>query len=323
MSKHNPCVSAVIPTRNRPDMVTRAVRSVFAQTFQDVECVVVVDGPDLGTVSALEALGEPRLKIIALTDNVGGSEARNVGARNATGEWVALLDDDDEWLSNRLERQLTAVASHEVPVTMVASQFLDRDSKIDMIRPRKFPREGQPISDFLWCEVSRFGGIEGFPQTSTWLIRRDFFLENPFTKGLKALQDLDWLLRAYSDPRMRALFVREPLTVFNNEKSRERITKKLDWRSSYRWGLENMRLFTPKSFAFFLVIFCVNPASRQGDPWAERLSMLKDCFRFGKVTPKLLTLYFLYTVIYPNLGKLISARARSVLLYRVKTLWSA
>lgn len=318
-----PHVSAVIPTRNRPDMVTRAVRSVFAQTFQDIECVVVVDGPDIETVSALEALAEPRLKIIALTDNVGGSEARNVGARNATGEWVALLDDDDEWLGNRLERQLAAVARHKGSVTMVASQFLDRDSKTDMIRPRRFPREGQSISDFLWCEVSVFGGIEGFPQTSTWLIRRDFFLENPFTKGLKALQDLDWLLHAYSDPRMRVLCLREPLAVFNNEKSRERITKKIDWRFSYKWAMENLRLFTPKSFAFFLVIFCVNPASRQGDPWAERVSLLRDCFRFGKVTPKLLILYFLYTVTYPMIGKMMSPRARSVLLYRVTALWRA
>jgi glycosyltransferase involved in cell wall biosynthesis len=321
--KRNPYVSAVIPTRNRPELVTKAVRSVFAQTFQDVECVVVIDGPDVETVAALEALDEPRLKIIALKENVGGSEARNVGARNASGEWLALLDDDDEWLSNRLERQLEAVENQNSPVTMVASQFLDRDSKTDIIRPRKFPHEGQPISDFLWCEVSPLGGIEGFPQTSTWLIQRSFFLETPFTKGLKALQDLDWLLKAYSDPRMCVLFVREPLTVFNNEKSRERITKKIDWQFSYEWGMKNLRLFTPKSFAFFLVIFCVNPASRQGAAWAVRFNLLKDCFRFGRVTPKLLVLYFLYTAIYPILGKILSPRTRSVLLYRLKTLWGA
>ena len=90
-----PWITAVIPTRDRADLVTRAVRSVLDQTYPNVDAVVVVDGPDPATVAILTAMNEPRLRVISLDANVGGSEARNIGVRRARGRWVALLDDDE------------------------------------------------------------------------------------------------------------------------------------------------------------------------------------------------------------------------------------
>ena len=216
-NEQQPVVAAVIPTRNRPDLVCRAVQSVLGQTVSEIECIVVIDGLDLLTSLALGEIDDSRLRVVALPESVGACEARNIGARAARAEWVALLDDDDEWLPHRLERQIEAIAAAAGPVTMVVSRFLDRGHNDDLIRPYHFPSQGQSISEFLWCEVSPFGGITGFPQTSTWLLRREFLLEVPFTKGQKLLQDLDWLLHAYHHPQMRVLFVEEPLTVFHND----------------------------------------------------------------------------------------------------------
>ena len=98
MNPQTPVVSAVIPTRNRPELLCRAVRSVLSQTIRDIECIVVIDGPDMATVNALREIADARLSVMELPENVGGCEARNLGARAAKGEWVALLDDDDEWL---------------------------------------------------------------------------------------------------------------------------------------------------------------------------------------------------------------------------------
>ena len=310
-------VSAIVPTRNRPDFVCRAVQSVLAQTVQDLECLVVIDGPDPATIEALANIRDSRLKVLALQENVGGCEARNIGARAAQGEWVALLDDDDEWLPERLEKQLAAAAAASAPVTMISSLFLDRGAYGDLVRPRKFLKEGQHIAEFLWCEVSPLGGIEGFPQTSTWLIRREFILEVPFTKGLKVLQDLDWLLHGFAHQRMRALLVDEPLTIFHNDHARERVTKSLDWKYFYHWAMENRELFTRKAFGFFLVVFCVNPAAQQGASWAELRSLLGTCRRHGKITPKLLWLFSLYTLVYPAVGRLLSLERRKALLYKV------
>ena len=314
-------VSAVIPTRNRPELVTRAVRSVLSQTIREIECIVVIDGPDAATVHALSDIRDSRLRLLALAKNVGGCEARNLGARAARGEWVALLDDDDEWLPCRLEKQLAASAKSAEPVTMVASRFLDRGGVgDDLLRPHIFPREGQAISDFLWCEVSWLGGIVGFPQTSTWLVRRDFLLEVPFTKGLKVLQDLDWLLRGYCHPRMRAVFVAEPLVIFHNEQTRQRVTKRIDWQYCRQWAMESRHLFTQKAFGFFLVIYCINPAAQQGAAWREMKPVLDEARRFGKLTAKLLGLCFLYVCVYPWVAKVVSRRKQMSMLYRVRSM---
>jgi glycosyltransferase involved in cell wall biosynthesis len=315
-------VSAVIPTRNRAELVSRAVRSVLSQTVRDIECIVVIDGPDVVTVQSLGEIADPRLRIIALKENVGGCEARNIGGRAARGEWVALLDDDDEWLPHKLEKQLEAAAGSVFPVTMVASRFLDRgpEENDDLLRPFVFPREEQPISEFLWCEVSPLGGIAGFPQTSTWLIRRDFFLDVPFTRGVKVLQDWDWLLHAYQQPGMRALFVEQPLTIFHNDHGRHRVTKRMDWQYSRQWAMDNRHLFTPIAFGFFLVIFCLNTAAQQGVSWGELQSVLKDVWRYGKITPKLMSLSFLYVMVYPWVGKVLTPRERASMLYHVRNL---
>ena len=321
MNEPFPIVSAVIPTRHRAELVCRAVRSVLSQTFQAIECIVVVDGPDAATLQSLDQIGDKRLRVIALDESVGGCEARNTGAQAARGEWVALLDDDDEWLPQKLEAQLAAAARVNEPVTMVVSRYFDRHaSSDDLVRPLKFPGKGQPISEFLWCEVSCWGGIIGFPQTSTWMLRRDFLLNVPFRKGQKLLQDLDWLLRGYPDHQMRVEFVDEPLAIFHNDSSRPRVTKRIDWQYSRQWAIVNRHLFTAKGFGFFLVIFCINPAAQQAVPWQEIKSMLQEVRSYGKITPKLIGLCFLYVCVYPRIGKALSPRARSRMLYRLRTL---
>jgi glycosyltransferase involved in cell wall biosynthesis len=321
MSNQNPIVSAVIPTRNRPELVCRAVRSVLSQTMRHLECIVVIDGPDEATLRSLNEIVDPRLVIIALDRNVGGCEARNIGARAAWAQWVALLDDDDEWLPHKLEAQLAAADSAGKPVTMVVSRYLDRGAgNDDLIRPQIFPRSRQPISEFLWCEVSWWGGIVGFPQTSTWLLRRDFLLKVPFKKGQKLLQDLDWLLRGYPELQGRVVFVGKPLAIFHNDYSRQRVTKRIDWQYSRQWAMLNRHLFTSKSFGFFLVIFCLNPAAQQAVPWPELKGMLQEVRRYGKLTPKLMALCLLYVGVYPWVSKALSPRKRTRMLYQLRSL---
>ena len=311
-------VSAVIPTRDRADLLCRAVRSVLAQTMPHLECIVVIDGPDAVTQQALQAISDARLRVIALEQNVGGCEARNVGARVALGEWVALLDDDDEWLPGKLEKQLAFAAAAAEPATMVASRYLDRGGEgDDLLRPHTFPIAGQPISEFLWCEVSCLGGIVGFPQTSTWLVRREFLLEVPFTRGLKVLQDLDWLLRGYGHARMRLLLIEEPLSIFHNELSRQRVTKRIDWEYCRDWAMANRHLFTEMALGYFLVIYCVNPAAQQGAAWSAIRPLLLDVRRYGRYNAKLVGLCLLYVLVYPWVARALTRRQQSSLLYRV------
>ncbi|HZC45776.1 MAG TPA: glycosyltransferase [Candidatus Acidoferrum sp.] len=97
-----PRVSVIIPVYNRADKIGRALQSVFAQTFTDYEIVVVNDGSTDDTASVLASYGE-KIRVVSQA-NRGLSGARNAGIAVSRGEYVALLDDDDQWLPERLAR---------------------------------------------------------------------------------------------------------------------------------------------------------------------------------------------------------------------------
>ena len=85
MSARETSVSAVITTKNRPHEVLQAVESALSQTHQEIEVVVVLDGPQSDTAEALETVADSRLRVCALPEPVGRAEALNVGAREARG----------------------------------------------------------------------------------------------------------------------------------------------------------------------------------------------------------------------------------------------
>lgn len=113
-------ISVVMPVYNRGGMVGAAVESLRRQTFADFEIVAVDDGSTDDTVAALEALGEPRLRVVAMGRNTGIPIARNAGLAAAVGDYVAILDSDDISLPERLGSQAAFLDRHP-EVAMVAS----------------------------------------------------------------------------------------------------------------------------------------------------------------------------------------------------------
>lgn len=284
-----PLVSAVIPTRNRPELVTRAVRSVAGQTYRNMEIVVVVDGPDRATVQALEDLHEPKLRIVALEQNVGGSEARNVGARAARGEWVALLDDDDEWFPEKIEKQMNLARSFESRFQLISSMTIVRNSFEDIVWPRYFPEPALPVSEYLFCKRGLgFGG--GLLQTSTILVSKNLLLEVPFQAGLRKHQDWDWVLRVGQHDGVRIDMVRECLAVWNVEGTRNSISRAGDWLFSFEWAQSRLDLFTPRAYAYFMATECARTAAIKKAPISVLFRILRECF---KGAPDLNCLLFL------------------------------
>jgi glycosyltransferase involved in cell wall biosynthesis len=99
-------VSVVIPTRDRAEMVMRAVASVLAQTYTALDVIVVDDGSCDDTAARLATLTDARLRVCSHGAGRGVSAARNTGLAAARGTYLALLDSDDEWLPAKIERQL-------------------------------------------------------------------------------------------------------------------------------------------------------------------------------------------------------------------------
>ncbi|MBC96578.1 MAG: glycosyl transferase [Halobacteriovoraceae bacterium] len=101
-------VSVIIPTYNRIETLGRAVDSVLNQTYQNLECLIVDDASTDGTDHFVieRYSNDPRVKLVSLTENQGVSHARNIGFSHAQGDYIALLDSDDEWLKHKLEKQI-------------------------------------------------------------------------------------------------------------------------------------------------------------------------------------------------------------------------
>lgn len=271
-----PLVSTVIPTRNRPDLVVRAAHCALDQTYTNLEVIVVVDGPDPATVAALRALGNSRVTILALNENVGGSEARNIGARAAHGEWVALLDDDDEWLPEKIAKQMSLALASEAKLQLIGSMLIVRSSEEETLWPVTFPHPSVPVSEYLFCKRGLgFGG--GCLQTSTLLASKELLLQVPFQIGLKIHQDWDWVLRVGQLADLRIDLVRECLAVWNVEGTRQSIGRHGDWEFSLQWARSRRALFTQRAYSYFLATECARSAAMRHAPVSVMLNILREC----------------------------------------------
>lgn len=283
-------ISVVIPTRNRPAIVSRAVMSALTQTFKSIEVVVVVDGHDEATVSILKQIEDPRLKTIILAENVGGSDARNAGVKEAKGEWVAFLDDDDEWFPEKLEKQVKAANRLHNPFPVIASSIIARTPTGDFVWPRRLPRPSEPISEYLLARNTLFHG-EGLLLTATLLVKKKLLEMTPFRSGLKKYQDWDWVLRVAQLEGVCFEIVPEPLAICCiDEEQRRTVGTKSMWRYSFEWLQQNRDLVTPRAYAGFVATQLASQASRQRE-WTAFMPLLREMYRCGE--PKAIDL-FLY-----------------------------
>ena len=241
-------VTVVIPTCNRPELATRAVHSALAQTHRDLEVIVVVDGPDEATHEALARVGDERLRVIGLPERGKAPNARNVGARNARGKWVALLDDDDEWMPSKISVQLELAATATRASPIVATRMISRTPRSDTVMPRRLPEPGEPLSEYLTVRRGLFYG-DGFIQTSTIMAPAELLRRVPFTVGLRRQQELDWTLRALQQDDVELLYCPEALVLWHQDENRERISLQNPWEEQLEWLRASRDLFTPKAYA--------------------------------------------------------------------------
>lgn len=116
---HTPEISIVVPTYRRPKLLARALASLSAQTFQDWEAIVVDDEPSKGNSGVVDRSGDNRIRYVAHSENAGLSSARNTGIAESRGRYVCFLDDDDEFLPNKLQAQFDLLeANPEVGVAI-------------------------------------------------------------------------------------------------------------------------------------------------------------------------------------------------------------
>ena len=117
---NTPAVSVIIPTYNRAHLIGRAIKSVLSQTYKDFELIVVDDASVDNPEQVVRSFNGKRIKYIRHKKNRGLPASRNTAIKAAEGEYIALLDDDDEWLPEKLEKQVNKFQSVKDSVGVIS-----------------------------------------------------------------------------------------------------------------------------------------------------------------------------------------------------------
>lgn len=199
-----PRVSVIIPTYNRSELLVKAVASVLDQSFSDFELLVIDDCSPDDTRAKIEGIGDSRVAYFRNPENKGVSGSRNFGIERSRGEFIAFLDDDDEWLPGKLQRQvdiLDGVSTETGLVyTGVLSVDLDTGSLIETVVPR---HRGKVLDDLVFSN---------FIPTSSVLVRKECFTAvGLFDESLAYGEDFDLWIRISS--RYSVDYIEEPLVI--------------------------------------------------------------------------------------------------------------
>jgi glycosyltransferase involved in cell wall biosynthesis len=184
-----PSVSVVIATRDRPELLARAVEAVRAQDYPGrVQCVIVYDQATPDTGMAVADASRP-VVVLANDRTPGLAGARNAGAAASDGELLAFCDDDDRWLPAKLRLQVERLTETGAGVAVSGIHVAYGDSTITRV-----PR----AEDVTHAELLRRGVMEALP--STVLVRREAFFDTigPVDEEIPGSygEDYDWILRA-------------------------------------------------------------------------------------------------------------------------------
>ena len=269
-------VSVVIPTLDRPNFLLRALRSVFNQTYPHLDVIVVLDRPSEETIAALRAIEDRRLRVIFNPRPVNAPAARNFGADHAKGDWIAFLDDDDEWLPEKIEKQLSfGLQRGEVLVSCLSRIVTPHSS---YVLPQRIYDNETRVDEYLFDRRSA-RAKEGFLQTSSFMMPRSLFEKVRFYED-RLHDDWDLVLRLSNEWKIRIETVPEELTILYFEEQRPSLTARSKWRGSLVWIDQVRPMISRRSYGGFCLGVVGYKAARERAYSAFGL-ILYRAFRYG------------------------------------------
>lgn len=165
-------VSVVIPTYSRNEILERALQSVLKQTHENLDIIVVDDNPPespyrIVTQQLMEKYkSEQRIRYIQNLKNLGGAGARNVGIEAALGEYIAFLDDDDEYYPEKIEKQLQVFLnsnSDKLALVYCDVEHVGRNNHVDCVVRKRYR------GNCLYKAIED----DCIASTSMWLVKKD------------------------------------------------------------------------------------------------------------------------------------------------------
>ena len=207
-----PLVSIIIPTFNRAEVVQNAVRSCLVQTYKNIEVIVVDDASTDRTSQILVSISDSRVRYFQHSQNKGPAGARNTGIKNAHGEYLAFLDYDDEWLPEKIERQLNVFEALSSDVGLVFTNGYQEASG------REFFSKNAPSGVSYAPARDKFFPLRVLiAPPSAWMLSLKVVRETGyFDESMYCWEDGDFLARvAYKYP---LYFLNESLVIWHAQK---------------------------------------------------------------------------------------------------------
>lgn len=229
-----PHFSVIIPLYNKAPYVRKTVESVFRQTFDDYELVIIDNGSTDGSSDVVASISDPRIQTVRLEDNIGPGAARNRGVAESTAQWICFLDADDWWEPTFLEEMAGLIERHPDAGIYGTGYYIVKNGK-----KRLAPigvEEGFDEGEINYCKV--YAKTLCMPLTSiTVCMPRGVFDETGgFKTYLRLGEDFDLWIRIAL--KHKVVLLNKPLSNYNQ-----------DVAVAYR-GTHNKR-YDPDSFMTF------------------------------------------------------------------------
>jgi glycosyltransferase involved in cell wall biosynthesis len=229
-------ISVVVPVFNRERELERALASIAAQTCPVSEVIVVDDRSTDRSIATAAAFRAPfEVVVLRHARNAGASAARNTGLAAARGRWVAFLDSDDEWLPQKIERQMTAIGLDAGDDLVLLGRMVVRGQHGDTIEPPDIKPEDVTIADYL---LRRRGVV----QLGTMLLPARYARTIRFAVGQHVCEDWEFCLDLEA-AGARIVMIEEPLLVWYDDRRGDRLSLGaepavlLDWLERQRHRL--------------------------------------------------------------------------------------
>lgn len=191
----NYLISVIIPTYKRSTFLARAIDSVLEQTYNNIEIIVVDDnepGSDYKTQTEniMRKYSDMRnVRYIHTTGKTGGGSARNYAIKECKGDYVAFLDDDDKFLSDKLEKQLDFMIANDLDMSYQDVKWVDENDKLVEFRKMDY------VDDFSKDELLRQHILHSLCPTAIYMIKRDALLKTDGFGEVISGQDFILMLR--------------------------------------------------------------------------------------------------------------------------------
>lgn len=178
----NPTISVIIPAYNTASYISRAIESALGQTLENIEVIVIDDASTDNTLEVVKSFSDSRLTVIVNEKNMGVSNARNRALKIAQGEWIAVLDSDDWYAADRLEKLLLIAKAENADIVIDDLNLIQQDDTSPWSTLLKESGEEifdlKPIDPIYFVETGMYGQKGLHLGLSKPIFKRDFLLQH-------------------------------------------------------------------------------------------------------------------------------------------------